>query len=597
MHSAPVNSNAVGPLFLFRWGLWFAILAGLVQVLGMAVAWLAVGHIVHVSLDVVWIAPVANAVVFGVAAAGLQVIGRGIGWERTVGVAAAVFVFLWLLGPVVLLPKIHHYALLTLAAGASIQAARIIRRRASSIDAWIRRTLPLLIALVSVLGLGLQAGRFVIERRTQSSLPAAAADAPNVILIVLDTVRAKSLGLYGYQRATSPNLDRFARTGVVFDRAFSTSPWTLPSHGSLFTGRLPHDMSADWLTPLDDAHPTLAERLSERGYLTGGFVANLLYGTQATGLARGFLKYSDYPLSVGTFAHHSWLVRALYAELRRVTGIREFLVRKSAAEINDEFFDWISGRPARPFFAFLNYFDAHYPYLPEPPFDTRFASGPLPDAKPRHLWNAEETQRSMAAYEGAIAYLDEHLGKLFENLRAQGLLEKTLIVITSDHGEHFGEHGLFDHANSLYRPLLQVPLVFSFATRLPPELRIDAPVSLVDLPATILDVVDKTGAPALPGRSLAGYWREAAGTTSMSPPIFAEVSKGINLPGWWPVSKGRMQAVVLDGLHYIRNGDGTEELYDLARDPGESENLVGRADLRQRLEAARLAVDAALTRR
>ena len=123
-------------------------------------------------------------------------------------------------------------------------------------------------------------------------------DAPNVLLIVLDTVRADHLSLYGYRRPTSPTLERLARRGVRFDEARATAPWTLPSHASLFTGRWPHELGVKWLTPWRGNDPTLAEYLGSRGYATAGFVANTLYCSYDSGLGRGFTRYDDYILDL-----------------------------------------------------------------------------------------------------------------------------------------------------------------------------------------------------------------------------------------------------------------------------------------------------------
>jgi arylsulfatase A-like enzyme len=149
------------------------------------------------------------------------------------------------------------------------------------------------LAVIAIAGGALGWPRWV-ESRAIAALPAPPAGAPNVLLIVLDTVRARSLGLYGYERATSPNLDRFAKNGVVFSHAFSASPWTLPSHGAMFTGRLPHELSGGWMTPIDGTYPTLAEALSSVGYLTAGFIANTTYCPAEFGLARGFSHYEDH---------------------------------------------------------------------------------------------------------------------------------------------------------------------------------------------------------------------------------------------------------------------------------------------------------------
>src|SRR5262249_3096125 len=249
-------------------------------------------------------------------------------------------------------------------------------------------------------------------------------------------------------------------------------PWTLASHGTMFTGRYPHELSADWLTPLDDSYPTLAEFFGERGYLTAGFVSNTRYCSYEHGLDRGFAHYEDYPVSAEQIVVSSSLVRFLSTmpPLRETTANREFPPRKSAAEINRAFLNWVSRQEQRPFFAFLNYFDAHAPYRPPPPFDLRFGR------KRASAWNRLartelipqwELKAMYDAYDGALAYIDTQLGSLFEELGHRGVLENTLVIITSDHGEEFGEHGLLDHGNSLYFPSIHVPLVVYFPGRVP----------------------------------------------------------------------------------------------------------------------------------
>jgi arylsulfatase A-like enzyme len=440
-----------------------------------------------------------------------------------------------------------------------------------------------------VLGAGVHLARELPAWSAERSRRAEARAVPNAILIVLDTVRARSLSLYGYHRHTSPNLDAFATTGVVFERAMSTAPWTLPSHASMFTGRLPHELGADWLTPLDAQHPTLAEMFAARGYITAGFTANLLYTMAGSGLSRGFARYVDFPITPRWIAEHSWLARGPAALLNRTLQGRDDIRFRRADEINEAFFAWVAADRRAPFFAFLNYADPHEPYLPPAPHDAQFGDGhraPAPDAG--RTWTSDELQRLTDAYDGEVAYLDAEIGRLLNTLQARGLLENTLVVITADHGEQLGEHGLVDHANSLYRPLLHVPLVISFPSAVPSGVRISEPVSLVNLPATILDLTDAGGTPALPGRSLAGYWQPGARPEAHA--VFAEVSRGINLPASLPASRGAMTSVVVGGMQYIRNGDGSEELYDFDRDVDESTNLAGRSDSARALEQARRAL-------
>jgi hypothetical protein len=153
------------------------------------------------------------------------------------------------------------------------------------------------------------------ERRALGKLPPAAEGVPNVLLLVLDTVRAASLSLYGYPRPTTPNLEKWAAKGVVFERAIAPAPWTLPSHGSLFTGRHPQELSGEHLVPLNEEQPTLAEALRDAGYATAGFAANPTYTTRASGLARGFARYEDFPITWGRFLISSWLSRMISQRL------------------------------------------------------------------------------------------------------------------------------------------------------------------------------------------------------------------------------------------------------------------------------------------
>jgi arylsulfatase A-like enzyme len=337
----------------------------------------------------------------------------------------------------------------------------------------------------------------------------------------------------------------------------------------MFTGRYPHELSADWLTPLDAAHPTVAEVLTQRGYATGGFVGNLAYCLREQGLARGFQHYEDFgtsPTIVGfsTTVGERLLTRASSYPFNE-------LLRHDARAVADRFLRWRQGIGARPFFAFLNFYDAHLYYLPPPPHDVEFGpkSPNLRKWYSRRDWSAEEQQGFLDAYDGCIAYMDEQLGNLLDELRGAGVLEHTVVVVTADHGELFWEHGLTEHGNSLYRPLLHVPLVI-WDGRRPRAQRIAETVTLRDLAATLLDLAGS--APALPGASLARCWN-GGGEAADPSPILSLVSKGIGTAPWAPHSKGDMQSLIARGCHYIRNGDGSEEVYAWPGDPREERSL------------------------
>jgi arylsulfatase A-like enzyme len=575
--------------FLVAVAVWFGLLSSLVEV-GI----LTVQHywqpIMRLSRDFVWMAPFAVVTLFTVMAVvsfGLSRLSRRLDPLALIIFSCSLLAALNLL---MLVPRLHHAAALVLAAGLAIQTSRFLRTRAKLFHAVVRGTVFWMIGAVVVLGASVQGREMLAQREAIAQLSPTVKDAPNVLFITLDTVRAANLSLYGYSRATTRQLERIAKTGVTFDRALSTSSWTLPSHASMFTGRYPHELSTNYTTPLDATYPTLAEFFRARGYSTAGFVANYGYCSYETGLARGFVHYEDYPRSVGQIASSSTLVRTVADNfrLRRLIQNDEHLNRKSAAQLNHAFVSWLTGETDRPFFVFLNYFDAHEPYLPPPPFDKKFGAGrKLGKYSPvhRHNWepslahrplSAEQVREEIDAYDGAIAYLDDQLGLLFDALERKGLLKNTLVIITSDHGEEFGEHGIFDHGYTLYLPALHVPLLISFPGRIPSESRVATPVSLRDLAATVVELTNLGDGTAFPGNSLSRHWANTTGLDRPEgAPVLSEVSKVTNRPEWFPVSKGDMQSLILDRYHYIKNGSGREELYDIETDPWEKRDLAG----------------------
>ncbi len=584
--------------------IWFGLLSGLGEVSLLAGKKFLLHRYVHQGPQVVWMAPLADLLVFATLGFVLSLLARW--WPRFVAprIAALVFAFPGFLGPLLGSPfRLSKYAAVLLAAGLAVQTARLVAAHPQGFYSLVRRTTGWVVALVVGLALGVEGWQGLGERRALAKLPPAAPDAPNVLLIVLDTVRAQSLSLYGYARPTTPWLEQFAKSGVRFERAIAPAPWTLPSHASMFTGRFPHELSAEWRTPLDATYPTLAEVLSARGYVTAGFVANIGYCSVESGLSRGFAHYEDYQVSPGQIVNSLALGHSITKNptFRRLVNYHQKLGRKDAPDVSNGLLRWLSRQDRRPYFAFLNYFDAHDPYLPPKPFDTKF--GPregrgVPWRLSRRKLSPPEIQAELDAYEGTIAYLDHHLGLLFDELHRRGVLANTLVIITSDHGEQFGEHGvLMGHGNSLYRPVLHVPLLISFPSRVPAGKRVREPVTLRDLPATVLELLNLNGGAQLPGNSLARYW-ESAGDLGrpVAQPLLSEVSTPprAHFPGWMPISKGNMNSLVVDRYHYIKNGDGREELYDLEIDPLEQHNLARPEAGRRELGPFRVALETIL---
>ncbi len=604
------------------------MLTGLGEALLLGVHKTLLQRAVFFGPRVVWMAAVADLLLF--TAMGLLLLALSCRWPklRSARAVVSLFTFLALSSWLLIFPQIKWYASLILAAGVAAQAGRIAaarppmalklsaakRRRSQSKEAEQLRTFSLrpwwfiflTLAALILLVAGVEGGRWWQQHQAMMKLPAPQAAAPNVLLIVLDTVRAQNLSLYGYHRATTPRLEQFARRGVRFEKAISTAAWTLPAHASMFTGRYPRELSADFLKPLDASHPTLAEVLRARGYLTAGFVANTFYCGYEHGLSRGFLHYEDYQLSLEELLISSSLLRTIThnAHLRQIIGNHQVLTRKTAAQVNENFLSWLSDVAAasgRPFFAFLNYFDAHEPYLPPAPYDTLFGANLAwrnwpHDHTVRAAWrikreqmNPQQNQAAIDAYDGSLAYLDHHLGLLFDELERRGLLEQTIVIVTSDHGEAFGEHGHHGHGDNLYLPLLHVPLLISFPGRVPAGGEIQEPVTLRDLAATILDLAGINEENLLPGQSLARHWRStSAVTASTGSPILSEVNIAPIKPRLYPPgSRAELCSLLHGRYHYIKNASGHEEVYDIVNDPSELRNLADSEEGRQMIDVFR----------
>ncbi|MFI5460804.1 MAG: sulfatase [Isosphaerales bacterium] len=569
------------------------------------------------STHFVWMVPVSDLANFASVGLLLALVFWGTGWLTMRGVVR-ILIFLACLSLLLLVRGMNSLACVLLAGGIAVRAAPWIEpllRRSWRLVHWGAGALAVvLIALVGqAVSRDIYAG-YMAKHRPEM-LPS---QAPNILLIVLDTVRSDHLGLHGYGRDTTPNLARLADHGVRFDQARSTAPWTLPSHASLFTGRWPHELDVERLGRLDSTCSTLAEFLRARGYATAGFVANQFFCGHESGLARGFDSYQDFPVNAAEVFRASslgwFLARVagrLGGELRwwftaDVAGTVSLdFTRKDARAINREFLDWLSSHGERPFFAFLNYFDAHDPYLTPHGAKSQCADCPKSRADfamlrdwqklDKHSLSPKGIQLACDAYDNCIASLDHDLGRLIDELQSRGVLEKTLLILTSDHGEQFGEHGNFGHGFSLYEPEIHVPLVMISPGRVPPGRVVGEPVSLRDVPATVVDLLDMKGDSPFPGTSLAAAWRERpAGHSPPGHPTFSELEAPIeDVPG--PRNKaafdGPIQAIVSDRNAYIHHGSGAEELYNLVADPTESKNLSGTKEAGPILERCRRILD------
>lgn len=379
--------------------------------------------------------------------------------------------------------------------------------------------------------------------------------AMNVVVILMDALRADRLGVYGNPRPTSPYIDRLARNALVFEHAYAQAPWTAPSVASLFTGtyqsvhQVTHRMDdSREFSVLDDRFVTLAEVFHAAGYRTGAF-SSQAWILPETGFAQGF---DDFVVASSIFDRY---------ETDRV-------VRSAMG--------WILQHRDEPFFAYVHILNPHSPYEPPPPFDRIWWQRAVPPSmqKLSRLGIDEQWQRLLrlgtangdpltrddldyllAMYDGEISYVDWWIGALVRELHERGMLEKTLIVITSDHGENFSEHGLFGHAQHVYNPEISIPLIFSNPKLFPEQRRVAAVVESIDVYPTLVDLIGAPRPAQLQGENLLGHERRGTAYT-----------EGTNLK----------QHKIQDGeWSLIADHDlASPHLYHLGDDPGEARDVA-----------------------
>ncbi len=607
------NSPRYSALGLVAASAWVGLVAGLCES-AMAAAMRATGTVAMEDLRVnrhfVGMIPASDLILF-VAIGLILACANRVAPRLVRRIAGPILAFVAFSALLIRVPSLSRYACWTLAAGLGIQAGRMAIKNTSRMRTTIRWTLAPLAAVVATLFVAEVVRVGGSESRAMATLPAPRRGAPNVLLLVMDTVRADHLSLHGYPRDTSPNLAKLAESGVRFDRAISPSPWTLPSHASMFTGRWPFELSAGAASALDRNYATLAEFLASRGYATGGFAANTFYCNAAYGLDRGFARYEDFPENVEVSAREVFRSSSLGRQLMLWTGLGgearagEEPSRKSAARINADLLRWVDGKPGRPFFAFANYYDAHGPYDPPEGHVRRFGLSRLPrderddllfqrvrlargqgpsDGRDPKALLARITDFLRDTYDDCVASLDGEIGLLFDDLRSRHLLDNTIVIVTSDHGEEFGDHSLFGHGVSLYEPEVHVPLIV-LGPGVPKGRSVGEAVSLRDLPATVAGLLGHAADSPFPGRSVLANL-DARGP---SDPVLTEVEhqKKFAPSPLIPASRGPVRGLVRGRFTYFLHADGSEELYDVQADPRQANNLAARGDTRADLERLR----------
>ncbi len=390
---------------------------------------------------------------------------------------------------------------------------------------------------------------------------------PNVVLISVDTLRADHITCYGYHRPTTPRIDRLAADGVVFLNTISSTSWTLPAHAALFTG-LADTVHACTNTDksLHPSRHTLAERLGEVGYATAGFFSGP-YLHPVFGLAQGFQIYQDC---------------TSYADFNTATATANDTIegpavwqRSSRDVTNPTVYNavsnWLQHNTRRPFLLFIHLWDAHYDFIPPPPDATMFdaadtgtITGENFRENPRVV--PEMPQRDLdhliALYDGEIAWTDAHVGKILDDLEVLDLNDSTIIVLTSDHGTAFFEHGQKGHRNTLYDELIRIPLVIRYPKAIPAGLRIEEQARLIDVLPTLLDLIGLPRSDDMMGQTLTPLF--SGGRLARSVPAVSELfSLGLNL------RSNRRNEYKL--IYDEKNSQGV--VFDLRVDPAEQSVL------------------------
>ena len=401
------------------------------------------------------------------------------------------------------------------------------RRRPSSAPAAPRPVRPRLVgrharlALLALLALGVSAAAFLWFLR-----PPPLHVAGPIILVSIDTLRADRLPAYGYDGVATPAIDQLASEGVLFERAYSHSPQTLPAHASLFTGKLPveHGVRDNLGFALGADQTLLPDLLAPLGYRSAAVVSSYVLRKEV-GLARAFETYDD----------------RLPAASPETSIARVQRDGRDSLEVAER---WLDERAVSPFFLFLHLYEPHTPYTPP----ERFAR--------------------YDPYDGEIAYADEIVGGLFDALRARGLYDEALIILLSDHGEGLGDHGEQEHGIFLYDEAIHVPLVMKLPGGRAAGRRVPAPVQHIDLLPTLLDLTGAAPLADLRGRSLRPLL-EGAGGAWPDRPIYAEALHARYHFGW-----SELYALTTDQFRFIKAPRA--ELYDLVADPHELTNLAPR---------------------
>lgn len=423
----------------------------------------------------------------------------------------------------------------------------------------VKHLTPIVFALTLAIGLPVNA-----QGETAKEKPPL-----NVLMIVVDTLRADHLGCYGYERETSPNIDKLAKQGVLFERCYSTSSWTLPAVASLLSSKPPARHGATgWTDKVAADVPWLPSVLQERGYHTMAVTSNPFL-TKKHGFDRGFDQFDS----------ESVIASAQWSFPRLKSKYKALVLASTSATATRRSMELLNKRPENePFFMMLHYMDPHADYVPPEPFNTKFTGdyegnlsghvqseniGPdIPGKAQKHI---------KALYDGEIAHVDRYIGQVLDHLEALDIRDQTAVIVTADHGEELLDHGQWGHGRTLYEEVIRVPLIIDWPGDEASGHRVSAPVSLLDLPPTVLNGLDKQVPKAMDGRDLSPALQ--GGEVSEEQTLTASTSLGAPLHAVIRGDKKIIAEITGGSSPTLRNS----EFYDLSKDPEEQEPQASEA--------------------
>ena len=354
----------------------------------------------------------------------------------------------------------------------------------------------------------------------------------NIVIVTFDTTRADHIAAYGNKNAQTPTLDKLAQDGVLYEKALTSIPITLPSHSSIMTGKVPfsHGVRDNGLFKLNDSQLTLAEILKQNGYNTAAAIGSFPLTSQF-GINQGFDYFNE---------HITQKFEDIFGE-RTIPKDRLFFDERKAAQVNDVILPWLNDNAKSPFFIWMHYFDPHHPHEPPAPYNQSFIHD---------------------LYLGEIAYADESLGTIIAELKRLNVYDNTLIVFTSDHGEGLDEHNESTHSLLIYNGTLHVPLIVKYPKQQYANTRVSNWVGSIDIFPTILsqlgiDIPDDIQGQILPTES----------STDTTRNIYAETLSPRFSRGW-----GEQRGLIKNGYKYIYGPQ--KELYNMNDDPHEVNNLI-----------------------